>query len=168
MDNASNLPSGTRSDSFGRFGPSGSQNAVMLLSGLPESFFVPMPAVTRVLAQFDRRKLGAAIEVMIALLDVTDGDCDAETNGDERDASWHENPGAGCTRALLEPHEDAEDDDSPEDDDPAGGNPEDEGEHEDGDLCPAFGIDQAGTHLNHFLGGETVPDLDCTGLNLRR
>lgn len=71
----------------------------------------PMPAVARILGQFDRDKLGAAIEVMIALLDITEPDPDAEPStwpedvravdrerlpddseavGDEDDAAWIE------------------------------------------------------------------------------
>lgn len=74
MKHTPNLPAGTRSDSIGPSRAPDSQNGVMTLHGLPEAFFAPMPAVTRILSQFDRRKLGAAIEVMIALLDVADGD----------------------------------------------------------------------------------------------
>lgn len=71
----------------------------------------PMPAVARILGQFDRDKLGAAIEVMIALLDLTQPDTeaepmtwpedcraidcahlpdDSESAGDEDDAAWIE------------------------------------------------------------------------------
>jgi hypothetical protein len=127
-----------------------------------------MPAVTRILAQFDRQKLGAAIEVMIALLDVADGDPDAEPCGDEEDAGWPERHGSGCPNVLRHPHEDAEDDDAAEEDDPSGGSVDDEGEHEDGDLCPAFGIDQTGPYLNHFSGIEHVPIFECTDIDPRR
>lgn len=90
MDNNPNFAAGTRSESFAGLLASGSQNGAIPLSGLPESFFVPMPAVTRILSQFDREKLGAAIEVMIALLDLTDVDSDTEANGDELDGSLAE------------------------------------------------------------------------------
>jgi len=71
----------------------------------------PMPTVARVLGQFDRDKLGAAIEVMIALLDIAEPDPeaepitwpedvravdrehlhdDSEAAGDEDDAAWIE------------------------------------------------------------------------------
>lgn len=162
MDNAPNLPAGTRSDSIPALVALGSQNAVMPLSGLPESYFVPIPAVTRILSQFDRAKLGAAIEVMIALLDVADGDSDVEPNGDQEDASWQERPGWGCPQALSEPHEDSEDDDH------GGGNVEDEGEHEDGVLSPAFGIDQTGPYLNYPSGREAVPIFECCDIIPRR
>lgn len=38
----------------------------------------PMPALARVLARFDRDQLGNAIEVMLTLLDLQDGDPDTE------------------------------------------------------------------------------------------
>ena len=92
----------------------------------------PMPAVARVLGQFDRDKLGAAIEVMIALLDLIDGDPEAEENGgdnepsdgDDKDAAWIEwHTMSGSQKHghnLLAGHEDDEQDDEPEDDDPSG------------------------------------------------
>ena len=45
----------------------------------------PMPAVARVLARFDRDKIASAIEVMIALLDMYDGDTDMEDASDLED-----------------------------------------------------------------------------------
>lgn len=74
----------------------------------------------RILAQFDRLKLEAAIEVMIGLLDVTDGDPeDHQANGDELDGTGGEDDfidrsshvdGAGCP--ISDP---GEDEDSPTD-----------------------------------------------------
>lgn len=60
-----------------------------------------------------REAVGAAVEVLIGLLDVLDGDADVEPNGDEADysiAGWL--PGRYGTQL-----EDAEDDDPPEPDD---------------------------------------------------
>lgn len=50
----------------------------------------PAPAVMRILSFFNREELGHAIEVLIALLDVWDGDPDLEPNGDELDGSMGE------------------------------------------------------------------------------
>ena len=85
--------------------------------------FPPMPAVARILARHDRGKLAAFVTVAIDLLDVMDGDDDAEPatwteagnrnthahlpddyeqSGDEADTSWTEWPtrgrhsGRGC------------------------------------------------------------------------
>lgn len=85
-----------------------------------------IPAVARILSQFDRPKLEGFITVAISLLDVMEGDpdleqddSDLEYSGDERDAAWTER--LNQTRAALprtvEPgwhggaSEDAEDDD---------------------------------------------------------
>src|SRR5438094_10197122 len=64
----------------------------------------PMPAVARILAQFERQQLAAFIEVAISLLDGDDGDPDLEPNGDEEDGNASEDDfmhhpndgGAGC------------------------------------------------------------------------
>ena len=80
----------------------------------------PMPAVARILARYDRPALEGFISVAIGLLDVIDGDCDVELNGDEAEfngdeidysvAGWLPGQhGADC--------EDREDDDAGEDDD---------------------------------------------------
>lgn len=124
--------------------PIGGDAAAVTLPGtLP-----PMPAVARILRQFDRDKIGAAIEVMIALLDAVEPDPeaepgawpedlravdqlgqpdDAETAGDEQDASWLEWTSLNATRQRQgvcrvdsDGHEDDEEDDVAEDDDPAG------------------------------------------------
>jgi hypothetical protein len=62
-----------------------------------------MPAVARILSQFDRPKLAGFVEVAIGLLDAMDGDADEEANGDELDGSSaedeftrHEPNGPGC------------------------------------------------------------------------
>ena len=72
----------------------------------------PMPAVTRILSRFDRPKLEGFITVAIGLLDVMDGEADAEDD----------DPGE-CADAR-------EDDDPAEADDHGGGNVEDQGEIE--------------------------------------
>lgn len=49
--------------------------------------FAPMPAVMRILAHFDRETLEAFISAAIGLLDVVDGDPEAEEEGDlEKDS----------------------------------------------------------------------------------
>lgn len=52
--------------------------------------FAPMPAVMRTLSRFDRASLEGFIAVAIGLLDVVDGDPDAELNGDETDHTQSE------------------------------------------------------------------------------
>lgn len=48
------------------------------LQDLRHLLFAPLPRVARALSGFDRAQLGAAIEVMIALLDAADADPEAE------------------------------------------------------------------------------------------
>jgi hypothetical protein len=115
----------------------------------------PMPAVTRVLAQFQPAQLASFIEVAIGLLDLAEGDPDAEPAtwteahearagdaglpedseevGDEADVAWtefHTRARHKLTSAETEPldhtGEDSEDDDSAEEDDDSGQNSEDE------------------------------------------
>lgn len=81
-----------------------------------------MPAVARILSQFDRPKLEGFITVAIGLLDVLDGDPDIETNGDELDGTNAEDEignatfdpwlhgGAGCP--IADPGEDSADSES--------------------------------------------------------
>jgi hypothetical protein len=64
----------------------------------------PAPAVMHLLPQFDRDKLGSAIEVLIALLDAADPDPEAEDATDLEDdfdlspvALRSSDPGPGCT-----------------------------------------------------------------------
>ena len=45
----------------------------------------PPAAIMRIMSQMDRTKLEGFIECAIALLDVTDGDADAEDDGDAQD-----------------------------------------------------------------------------------
>ena len=43
----------------------------------------PMPAVTRILSQFDRDNLAGFIEVALALLDLAEGDADMEDSDED-------------------------------------------------------------------------------------
>lgn len=70
------------------------------LVALP-NLYPPMPAVTRILARFDRPQVEAFIEVAIAMLDTLDGDADLEV--DDR---------GGETLAISDADECPEDDDS--------------------------------------------------------
>ena len=125
---------------------------------------VPMPAVTAILARFDRPMLEAAIEVMIGLLDAADGDADAEPI-DEREADadqdadpayteWHTRGGRKLAANGIEPimradgHGQALDDD--EDDDAAEQDDEPEGIGDDQDVAwPERGTD---TQMGLFPG----------------
>jgi hypothetical protein len=78
----------------------------------------------RTLAQFNRHQLEAAAEVLIALLDLQDGDPDAETEGLEDDFTpmpAEIDFGPGCS--ISDP---GEVDDEPEEDDPQGACDEEE------------------------------------------
>lgn len=91
----------------------------------------------RILDRFNRDELGNAIEVLVALLDIWDGDPDAEDDdpaeaaGDEKDAAyveWHTMRGSQKRGPNILPtqNEDDEDDDPAEEDDPQGERSEDE------------------------------------------
>lgn len=108
----------------------------------------PMPAVTRIPASFTPEKIGATIEILIALLDASDADADVEPaswpedmraadpcpasreddepTGDEDDAAyteWNTRGRHKLERGEREPRpldEDDEHDEAPEDDDPGG------------------------------------------------
>ncbi|MBA4007429.1 MAG: hypothetical protein C0486_01450 [Erythrobacter sp.] len=90
-----------------------SANIVTLVPGL-----APAAPLMRLLARFDRAKIEAFAEISIALLDLADGDPDAETEGLEDDFSpLHAGVdyGPGCPLA-----------DPAEEDDPQGACDEDE------------------------------------------
>jgi hypothetical protein len=72
----------------------------------------PIPAVVQILARYDRAQLAGFIEVAVGLLDVIDGDVEAEPG------TWPEVHSLRVGDPGL--HEDAEDDD------PGGGNVLDE------------------------------------------
>jgi hypothetical protein len=57
--------------------PAGALPAQFIPSIAP---FPPMPAVARILSRFDRAKLGAAVEVLIALLDAAEADRTSPTS----------------------------------------------------------------------------------------
>jgi hypothetical protein len=77
-----------------------------------------MPAVARILSQFDRPKLEGFIAVAIGLLDVLDGDPDEEANGDELDGTCAEDEAGAelCVRSESGPGCLLSDDDSAVDD----------------------------------------------------
>ena len=104
----------------------------------------PAAPLMRLLAQFDRKKVEAFAEISVALLDLMDGDPDAEITSAEDEFS-SPNPferGPGCDIAdagenawiewhtmrgsqkrgpnITKAHEDDEEDDEAEEDDPAG------------------------------------------------
>lgn len=62
----------------------------MASMSLHPAYVPPMPAVARILAQFDRERLAGFIEVAIGLLDVMDPNSDMEANGDELDGDCSE------------------------------------------------------------------------------
>lgn len=127
----------------------------------------PAPAVMAILDRFNRDEIGHTIEVLVALLDVWDGDPDAEPNGDERDAAWIEwDTMRGSQKRgpnIATDHEDTEDDDPGEEDD-HGGCEHDGREPESGDLVMAYGVDQTQPlGCNVFRAGlEPVPDFECS------
>lgn len=126
--------------------------------------FTPAPpaAITRVLATFNRTQLAGFIAVAIDLIDLADGDADAEDNADdepdgtdEGDAAWiefsvrgrhkHDRHGAELmvrnSRGSIA-HEDDEEDDAPELDEPDHGI--DDLPHDaESQTIPAYGADQS-------------------------
>lgn len=94
-----------------------SAEPVTLIPGLPG-----VAPVMRVLSRFDRQQLEAAAEVLIALMDLQDGDPDLEVTDAEDDFANLRGDGMpGCPLADA-----AEVDDEPEEDDPQGACDEDE------------------------------------------
>jgi hypothetical protein len=107
--------------------PLGPDSAPVTLPGA----IPPAPAVMAILDRFNRDELGNAIEVLVALLDIWDGDADTEPNGDDeareadgdtRDAAWIEwdrlAPGLkGVSNITGRDNEDDEEDDAREEDD---------------------------------------------------
>ncbi|MFK8250669.1 hypothetical protein [Ancylobacter terrae] len=115
-----------------------------------------------------RRRMEAAIESMLELLDQLEGDPDLEPDSDEHDASWPEAAPGRAEWMAGAYYEDAEEDDPPEmddfreDDDPAEDN--DDGEEDRSDWEPDVdaeplddsGIGDAGG-LAEQCGGWKVP-----------
>lgn len=84
----------------------------------------PPPAVMRILNRFNRDELGNAIEVLVALLDIWDGEPDAEITDAEDDfASHYQRPWSRAGCSISDP---GEEDDPAEEDDHGGGNVTDE------------------------------------------
>lgn len=109
------------------------------ITGTPiRASFVPAPpaAITRILSRFERAELEGFISVALELLDLADGDPEAEDDdpaeavGDEGDQAWiewHTMRGAQKKGPnLLAGHEDDEDNDPLEEDDDSGQCTEDE------------------------------------------
>lgn len=99
------------------------------VSALPAT--LPIPAVARILARFERAQLAGFIAVALDLIDTLDGDADLEDNsdceasdGDDEDQAyveWHTMRGAQkAGHNLTAGHEDDEDDDPAEEDDHSG------------------------------------------------
>ena len=79
--------------------PENGRGALVTLSGAP----FPMPAVSRILARFERVQVEAFIEVAIATLDLFDGDADEENATDVEDdhalSPQAVGEGPGCIRS---------------------------------------------------------------------
>lgn len=113
----------------------------------------PMPAVARILSRYDRPKVEAFIAVALDLLDVLDGDADAELDGDDADGDFAEDEpaarfarlgnGPGC---IIGDPDEAADDQGCDD-------INDDREQEEW-LIPSFGIDQTNLPEQHALGTE--------------
>lgn len=149
---------------------------------------VPLSAVARALAGFNRDQLGSAVEVLIALMDIADGDPDAETGNDVEDdfvvspQAVYFTGGPGCIVAdedagayvewttlhgsqkkggcILATHEDAEDDDQDTGVEDGAFDPEE-------DRCPA-GDDGCGPVVQHGVVRWGAPDEDASWLPLPR
>jgi hypothetical protein len=141
----------------------------------------PMPAVARILSQFEPQQLASFVEVAIGLLDLAEGDPEAEDNadeepaGDEQDASWTEFTSRGRhkhTAGGTEPfdkHEDTEEDDNdttaedgPPRNDGAPGDREDAEPEHDQEACaephhptPIYGVDQTGRMMHEGEAGDS-------------
>ena len=104
--------------------------------------FPPMPAVSRVMAQFDRSQVEAFVEVAIAVMDLFDGDADLEpetdrgVDDDGEQATWPTNSSQASNGANCM----AWDNDDAEDDDPD--HEHDGREPDTGGACGEYGIDQ--------------------------
>lgn len=57
----------------------------LAMQGLQSLLHAPIAKVARVFADFDREQISAAVEIMVALLDATDGDPDLENATDLED-----------------------------------------------------------------------------------
>lgn len=135
----------------------------------PDIGLPPMPAVTRILSQFQPEQLASFVEVAIGLLDLADGDPELEDNGDaeligdEQDAAYTEFHTRGRhkhTAGGTEPfdrHEDAEVDDEPEVDDEAEDSFDQEGDQAgtDSGLVPTWGVNQTDRVMTEAEAGDS-------------
>ena len=100
-----------------------------------------MPAVSRILARYDRSKVEAFVSVAIDLLDVLDGDSDLEPSGDEQDGSFAEDEEAArLARAGDGPGCIVADPDAAVDD--GGCDDINDDREQEEPLYPVYGIDQ--------------------------
>ena len=98
----------------------------------------PMPAVSRILAQYDRSQVEAFIEIAVAMLDTLDGDCDEEA--DDR---------GGETLPLCD------NDDEPAEDDTV------DPDLEETDIEDAFVLS---SHAAALVSGPGCPISDCNDI----
>ena len=141
----------------------------------------PPAAISRILSRFTRAELEGFVAVAIDLMDLVDGEADAEDGNDLEDdftlteyAKGFGGRGPGCEISdqdagawiewntmrgsqkrgpnIMAGREDDEDDDAAEDDDPAGGNVEDEGEAID-EREPDYNED----HCQHYGIDQAAP-----------
>ncbi len=112
--------------------------------------------IDRILSRFDRATLESFVSVAIDLLDLVDGDAEAE-DGDEDCCSAHDDR-AGCDlTGMTCDHYGPGDLDDAEDDDPAG----DESDREEEEpLIPVYGLDQRHM-LSWTYGPAPVTDFPC-------
>jgi hypothetical protein len=116
----------------------------MLERTIPHPAAVPAPpaAISRILAQFDRRQIECFIEVAIRLLDLADGDPEAEEDDPHEESEGmltrcdERGYALGGQAVPLGQHEDDEDDDA------GGGNVLDEPHDQEEGFLLIYGIDQ--------------------------
>jgi hypothetical protein len=100
----------------------------------------PMPAVAAILSRFDREALAAFVTVAIDLMDLADGNPDAEPNGDELDGTSAEDDFHHPSNWKAEPGCPVSDPDFAVDDE--GCDDINDDREEECDLVPDYGIDQ--------------------------
>lgn len=92
------------------------------MSDVRQIGLAPMPAVMAILDRFNREEIGNTIEVLVALLDISEPDADLELHGDEQDTDgdgddqawieWSAMRGSQKAGPNIGGHEDDEDTDS--------------------------------------------------------
>lgn len=120
------------------------------------SMHFPMPTALP-LPPMSRRAIEDQIELLIAMLDATDGDPESEDDNEDCCPGWDDDARMfslgriGYDSPLQDP--DAEPDDDDEEDDWPGGNVDDEPQAAEGEdyyrLLPTYGVDQSLGPLNH-------------------